>query len=115
MAANSGWNDVALLPVFRRGLTVERQLELACRDAGLDLERVITLTVSLDPHLRGKGHRTSAAPQFGVQSRPVSELGGVSSFLPEPPNPNDPEPMQLDSSCLTPEERRRRVAQRLCI
>ena len=37
LAAASGWNDPALLAIFRQGLSRELQSELACRDQDADL------------------------------------------------------------------------------
>lgn len=48
LAAESGWINPALLPVFWRGLTQVLQLELACRVAEMDLNKVITLAIKLD-------------------------------------------------------------------
>lgn len=45
LAVESGWNSATLLPVFRQGLTPDLQLELACLDAKLDLDGLITLPI----------------------------------------------------------------------
>lgn len=59
LAAKCGWNDVALLPVFRCGLCEGLQLELTCRNTGLELDQVIELAINLDQHLREKVCHTS--------------------------------------------------------
>lgn len=48
MAASTGWNDQALLTVFRSGLQSDIQTELACRDEDLTLDQLIAMTIRLD-------------------------------------------------------------------
>lgn len=50
LAAVSGWNEPALMPLFRKGLNSEIQLELSCKDAGLDLDSCISLAIRLNQH-----------------------------------------------------------------
>lgn len=110
LEANNGLNDAALFPVFRCGLTAEIQLELACRDAGLDLDGVIELAIKLDQHLRGKSHCSSVFPGVRAQSWLGSEEAWTRDPSPTPTTHEEPEPMQIGSSWLTPEERKRRVS-----
>lgn len=104
-----------LIPIFHRGLSEAIQLELTCRDADVDLEVLMSLTIRLDQHLRGKSHRTgqfSHAKSAGGSARQGSrEAGGASATMKQ----DEPEPMELGSSRLTADERRRKAAHRLCM
>ncbi|KAI4871939.1 hypothetical protein NFI96_006277 [Prochilodus magdalenae] len=48
VAAGSGWNEPALVVTFRNGLHPDLLKELACRDDGLDLDKLIALAIRLD-------------------------------------------------------------------
>lgn len=48
LAAQSGWNDTALLAVFMEGLHLGLQMELASKGASLALSQLITLVVCLN-------------------------------------------------------------------
>ena len=43
LAASSGWNEAALLIMFRQGLNSKLLAELACKDDDLTLDQLITL------------------------------------------------------------------------
>lgn len=86
----------------------ELQSELACRDADLDLDAVITLTIKLDCQLRC----SSLSPRGHARS-----LGGVTTpqplvAQPSPSSENNPKPMQLGAA-----RRRKRMCfqQNLCL
>lgn len=64
LTANSSWTEPALLALFRDGLNPEIQLELACRDEGLDLNECIALAIKLDQYLRGQGRRSMKGSQW---------------------------------------------------
>lgn len=49
-----------MLLVFRNSLMEGMQLELACRDAGLDLDGTTELAIKLDQHIKGKSRRVSS-------------------------------------------------------
>lgn len=51
LATDTDWNEPALLTSFHDDLNLEIQLELACRDQGLDLNGCIMLAIKLDQHL----------------------------------------------------------------
>lgn len=104
-----------LIPVFRRRLLEELQLELACCDAGLDLDGMITLAISWDQHLRTKDCHPVTVSQAAACSRPGKEEDGAQSNAPQQSLTADPEPIQIGLSCLTAEERKRRREQGLCI
>lgn len=65
LTANSISNKAALLTRFRDGLNETIQLELMCRDKGLDLSDCVTLAIRLDQHFHGQGR----LPQPASQSR----------------------------------------------
>lgn len=48
---------------------MEVQLELACKDEGLDLNRNISLAIKLDQHLRGKARRPPTLLQQSMHYR----------------------------------------------
>lgn len=48
LAADSGWNDPALITLFHDGLSAELQGKLACRDTDLNLYNLIMLAIKLD-------------------------------------------------------------------
>ncbi|KAL2088222.1 hypothetical protein ACEWY4_017050 [Coilia grayii] len=97
LAAASGWNEQALTAVYRRGLREDVRGELACRDQNLTLDALIDLSINLDYLLqeRRRHRRTSPLPFCHSES--------------------ESEPMQVGSAHLTPQERRRRVEQGLCL
>uniref|UniRef100_A0A3B3DPC6 Gypsy retrotransposon integrase-like protein 1 n=1 Tax=Oryzias melastigma TaxID=30732 RepID=A0A3B3DPC6_ORYME len=104
LAAQTEWSPCGLKTVYRRGLSTELQRELACRDEGLDLDQLIALAIRLDNLLRTRRPHATKTEIPYVQAGPVNH----------PPN-NLGEPMQLGSTRLTPEERRRRMLKHLCL
>ncbi|KAK3561329.1 hypothetical protein QTP86_030628 [Hemibagrus guttatus] len=104
LAAQSGWNDVALWAVFCEGLSPALQTELACREDATSLSQHVATAIRLDNLLRQ--HRAGARPS--VLSRP--------RLHPDYPRPREeaPEPMQLGRSRLTEQEHQRRIQMRLC-
>lgn len=81
-----------MLKLFRKGLSLELQAELACRDNGRTLNEFIELAIHIDNLLRPR--------------RPVR----LSTLT----NPSS-EPMQLGYTPLHPEERERRRQLHLCL
>ncbi|KAL0152509.1 hypothetical protein M9458_052232 [Cirrhinus mrigala] len=94
--AIDGWNDVALKAIFYNSLNVDLQTELACRRENSSFSELVNLTIKIDNLMRQtprqritKGnHRNS--PICG----PAVEQSSV-------------EPIQLNASRLTEEERTR--------
>uniref|UniRef100_A0A3B4D6I7 CCHC-type domain-containing protein n=1 Tax=Pygocentrus nattereri TaxID=42514 RepID=A0A3B4D6I7_PYGNA len=105
LAASSGWNEAALLVIFRQGLNPDLLNELACEDDDLSLDQLINLAIKLDHLLR---HQTRVKLE-----RKFKRVLSASKVAPENPEPT--EPMQCDSSCLSPEERLRRMKNSLCL
>lgn len=113
LTANSGWNEPALLACFRNGLNPESQLDLTCRDKGLDLNDCIVLVIKLDQHLRGQGQRgpiTDGARRRSLQRvTPTSlERGARSEEL-------EGELMEVNSSRLPEAEHQWRRSVGLCL
>lgn len=81
LSAQTNWIEDTLKLLFRQGLSMDLQAELACRDEGSSLNSFIELAIHIDNLLRT---RPSRAP---ISSSPV------------------PEPMQLGYTRLQPEER----------
>ena len=105
LAASSGWNEEALLVIFRQGLNPEILRELASKDDNLTLDQLITLAIKLDQLLH---HRSRPRPRGEYKT---ARLQGKT-----PTDYNDfSEPMQCDSSRLSPEERQHRLKNHLCL
>lgn len=106
VAAGSGWNDEALMVCFQNGLSEIIQDDLATREPALDLESLIDQAIKLDNRLRER-HLYRAT---------VSTEG----FTPTSSSPvllhqDNPEPMQLGRTRLSPTERDRRMRERCCL
>ncbi|KAL0190863.1 hypothetical protein M9458_013561, partial [Cirrhinus mrigala] len=99
LAAQTTWVEDTLKLLFRRGLSMDLQTELACRDEGRSLKEFIELTIHIDNLIRSRRQIRSGNPSFAT---------GSSSAL-------HSEPMQIGYTCLSPEERERRMRLRLCL
>lgn len=79
LPAKSGWNEPILAAVYRKGLSPELQLVLACRDEGFSLYRLITHTIKLDQHHRSKFTSPIQKPQKPqlrhIRLQSLSKLG----------------------------------------
>ena len=105
LAASTGWNEAALLVMFRQGLNYEILNELACKDDDLSLDQLIDLAIKLDHLLQNRRkHKPDRNPR-----RILSRIGSP------PESPEATEPMQCDSERLTPEERLCRLTNKLCL
>ncbi|KAK2867740.1 hypothetical protein Q8A67_025857 [Cirrhinus molitorella] len=101
LAAQSDWNEGPLKLHYRKGLNMELQAELACRDEGLSLEQYIDLSIRVDNLMRSRKpirHTVSYSP---AQAAASSEA--------------EVEPMQVGFTRLTVEERERRMRNNLCL
>ncbi|KAI2646333.1 Transposon Tf2-9 polyprotein [Labeo rohita] len=103
LAAQSGWNDVALKAVFYNSLNVGLQTELACRREDSSFSELVNLTIKIDNLMRQtpRQHITKASHRKVPISSTTIEQSSV-------------EPMQLNVSRLTEEERTRRRQNHLC-
>lgn len=106
LAAESGWNQTALISVFLNGLSDSLKDCLATREVPEDLESLITQSIRLDNRLRER-RREHTNLYSRVQPFP--------SMLDSSPLPDEPEPMQIGRTRLTQAERERRRRERCCI
>ncbi|KAB5579656.1 hypothetical protein PHYPO_G00197480 [Pangasianodon hypophthalmus] len=102
LAAQSGWNDPALLAVFREGLCPALQAEMACRSTDVTLSEYITTAIHLDNLLRQQ--RRTSHPRYEPRVREDYSR----------PREEGPEPMQLGGTRVSLEERQRRARRNLC-
>uniref|UniRef100_A0A3B1J024 ribonuclease H n=1 Tax=Astyanax mexicanus TaxID=7994 RepID=A0A3B1J024_ASTMX len=118
LAASSGWNDPALISMFRHGLNPEIQRELACKDDSLTLDQLIALSIRLDQLLSRKPKAVSHTPvvrPVQLQSgNPVPESSSGNPVPESVPAPS-PEPMDITRSRLSVAERQRRIRLHLCL
>ncbi len=98
LASQTGWPDDPLKLHYRKGLKMELQSELTCRDEERSLEQFIELSIRIDNLLRS--HRPNRLPAVSV--------------MPSAAN-SDVEPMQIGVMRISEEERERRIRQRLCL
>ncbi len=98
LAAQTGWRDNPFRLLYRKGLSVELQSELACRDEGKTLEQFIDLSIRIDNLIHSR--RTP---------RHVPVHSQAAAAFPEP------ELMQVGFTHLTSEERERRIRNHLSL
>ncbi len=91
LSAQTGWADDPLKLLFRKGLSMELQSELASRDEGRSLDQFIDLAIQIDNLVRSRRQ-----PRF------LSASASMTS-------PPEPEPMQVGFTHLSTEERERRM------
>ncbi len=96
LAAQTEWVEDTLKLLFLRGLNLDLQAELACRDEGRTLNELIELTIQIDNLVR------SRRPARTTQ---ITSLSPTSST----------ESMQLGYTRLFPEERERQIHLHLCM
>ena len=112
LAAESGWNEAALLTVFRQGLEPTLRLHLSSYDDSVGLERFIQLAIRV---ANRREHCLQDQPLLTAQSRaqPTAQFPAPARYPAY--QGEEPEPMSVDSLRLTPEERSRRITQGLCL
>ena len=122
LAADSRWNDPALIAVFTNGLNDQIKDELAARDDPSDLHKLVSLAIKLDNRLRER--QREKFPRFSVsatksahRSPPLpARLEQFSGPRFQPPaRAPEEEPMQLGRTKLTEQERRRRFQAGECM
>lgn len=115
LASRSNWNPGALLDAFLHGLSDYIKDELACRDLPADLDSLIALSIRVDQRIRARRHEKQQMRHLHPQS-PSRHLSSTIQLEARDNAPTeDPEPMQLGRTQLTPEERQRRRTQNLCL
>ena len=112
LAAESGWNEAALLTVFRQGLEPTLRLHLSGYDDSVGLERFIQLAIRV---ANRREHCLQDQPLLTAQSRaqPTAQFPAPARYPAY--QGEEPEPMSVDSLRLTPEERSRCITQGLCL
>lgn len=106
LAAESGWNEVALQGVFQKALAENIKDELVSREEPDDLDELINLAICIDNRLREcRRERAGKSDTFSPVS--VPRLSPLPDSLPK--SISEPEPMQLGRAHLYPEERLRRI------
>ncbi|ROL43550.1 Retrotransposon-derived protein PEG10 [Anabarilius grahami] len=106
LAARSGWNEHALLTTYRQGLDPQVRLHLAAYEDTIGVERFIQLSIRFATRMQ-----SCLEEHQGQQQLNTSLCRPDSVSPPEPAN----EPMQVESTHLTPAERQRRLTQKLCL
>uniref|UniRef100_A0A3Q1BU46 CCHC-type domain-containing protein n=1 Tax=Amphiprion ocellaris TaxID=80972 RepID=A0A3Q1BU46_AMPOC len=101
LAAESGWNDVALQGAFQRGLSKAVKDELATRDESSSLDELIALAIRLDNRIQDRN--------------PPPRILLVASAPPPAASAPEDEPMQLGRAHLSEEEKQRRRQTNACL
>uniref|UniRef100_A0A3Q2ZG23 CCHC-type domain-containing protein n=1 Tax=Kryptolebias marmoratus TaxID=37003 RepID=A0A3Q2ZG23_KRYMA len=107
-AAASSWNAPALKSAYFHALSESIKDELTTLDEPETLEDLIKLTVRIDNRIRSRKKERNQGSGL---------VSAVSRVLPLPSQSfqSEPEPMQIGNTQLTPEERRKRMTNRLCL
>ncbi|KAL0153155.1 hypothetical protein M9458_051542, partial [Cirrhinus mrigala] len=103
LAAQSGWNDIALKAIFYNSLNTELQTELACRREDSSFSELVNIAIKIDNLMRQTPKRKTT--KVSPRNSPIS--------VPATMQPHD-EPMQLNVSRLTEEELARHRQNHLC-
>ena len=113
------WDPAALPDVFMRGLAGYIEDELVAYELPSTLEGLIELATCLDLPIQQEGETLRVpvtfcpATQFPNKSPVTPASSSFSSTAPV--SVEDPEPLQLGRTRLSPEERERRQRQNLCM
>ena len=114
LAADSGWNDPALIDAFMNGLTDSIKDQLAPLELPTDLDIIISMATRIDNRLQERRRerlRTSAPfPRTAWTPQLQPHLSPGRPALTKVPE----EPMQLGRAKVTPEERQRRKHEGCC-
>ncbi|XP_061605724.1 uncharacterized protein fbxw9 isoform X2 [Phyllopteryx taeniolatus] len=120
LAAESQWNNQALLDAFFQGLSPAVKDHLVPLDLPTDLDTLIALAVKIDKRLLDReldgARRRAASPRtwrMSLGDQPNQGRSPVSGLNPLASVPTD-EPMQLGRFRLSPEERQRRLREGRC-
>ena len=113
LAAESGWNEEALLGVFLNALGNDIKDQLTSREEATSLDHLISLAIRTDNRLRERRREKS---QHAVPTSSFEPPAASRFILPVPPrNVRSPEPMQIGRTHLSPEERERRMRSGACL
>ena len=125
LAAESRWNDQALLSVFRKGLS-DSIKDLIVRDSPETLNELISLALKMDARLQER--RADRAHRSPLQSVP-RRFASVFPTSPSRPTPHaqypmlppslsasgSGEPMEVGRSRISPAERQQRLSNDQCL
>ena len=119
LAAESRWDDVALMCAFRRGLN-DSIKDLIIRDQPETFAALVQLSLQVDDRLRERRAERARRPINPVSSLPPRPPPPLSSRVsPRQPfpskNDSEVEPMQIGRSRLSPETRAMRIQNRWCL
>lgn len=115
LAAESHWDEEALLATFLHGLTEVLKDDLAAREPTRDLEGLIDATIRADNRHRERQRDRRSVP-YGTPEPRTRPFGGETpAALSGAATVSRDEPMQLGSTHLSPEERERRMRERRCL
>ncbi|RVE72612.1 hypothetical protein OJAV_G00039140 [Oryzias javanicus] len=120
LAAESGWNSVALYDVFMKGLALRIQEQLVPLDLPQNLDSLIALAIRTENRLHDLVTRRSSGSSGGGSSRRAesTERRNPRRFSADP-HPSvaadsGEEPMQVGRTRLSAEERQRRLREGRC-
>ena len=134
LAAESGWSDDALIPTFLHGLSDEVKDELVSRELSEGFDSLVTLAIQVDNRIRERRREKRLSSASGLAER-FRERPRAPDYFREGPSASDDarmfpsppmasaaagvssteEPMQLGRTKLSPRERERRMAAKLCL
>ena len=83
LTAESSWNKLVLLSLFRRGLSERLQDELVTREEPETLEQLVVLVIKLDNRLRER-QRERSSSSYRMNSFPLSQPPSSPPKLPAP-------------------------------
>lgn len=114
LASDTGYNNDALTEHFRKGLNDDVKDVLAtCTDEPTDLEQLIPFCIRVDNRLFDRRLERSGTRFSGKMNfRPTAQSSGMQSAT-----PMDLDAMKVtgEGKKLTPEERQRRIQNKLCL
>ena len=105
LAAESGWNEAALITAFQSGLNRDLGREIALRGEFNSLDQTIRSAIKINDQLSLLRTEPVTSPRSYA---PPSSVRNV-------PNDSEPEPMQIDGVHLSPAERARRIKSLSCL
>ena len=120
LAAESRWNDHALLSVYRKGLN-DSVKDLIVRDSPTTLNELISLALRMDTRLQERrADKAQRMPSCSVSASPAAPPSTAtpnpqSLMFPLTPTSGAGEPMEIGRSRLSREERERRLTNQLCL
>ncbi|KAK3542134.1 hypothetical protein QTP86_016458, partial [Hemibagrus guttatus] len=91
LAAQSGWNDVALKAMFQSSLNIELQAEHACKGVDHSFSEYVTLAMQIDNLMRSTHARIKSASMRNIPTQPLTPSSNSTPSV----DPANPEPMQL--------------------